>query len=176
VYGIVRQNGGSIDVESDPSIGTTFRIYLPRVVENERESITGADLSSSKKSAGVLLVEDEPALLKVGKLALKKLGYRAYSATNPREALQVVQAHGHRIHVIITDIVLPSCNGWDLARQIHGMQENIRFVFMSGYGDDALPTGMASQHPFAVLSKPFDLQQLAEAIHAAVALPPRTEV
>ncbi len=176
VYGIVRQNGGSIDVESDPEIGTTFRIYLPRVAESGRESSSSTDLSNLKKSAGVLLVEDEPALLKVGKLSLKQLGYRAYSATNAREALQMVQAHGQRIHVIITDIVLPGCNGWDLARQIHEMREGIRFVFMSGYGDSALPAGMALQHPFTVLSKPFNLQQLADAIHEAVALSSQAEV
>ena len=170
VYGIVQQNGGAIDVESDASIGTTLRIYLPRVTVAEIDTTPRTDSGASQKTKTILLVEDEPSLLKIGKMSLKQLGYKVLSATNAREALQMVQSHGPSIHVIVTDIVLPGCNGWNLARQIHEMHPEVRFVFMSGYGETVQPGAGTLKHPFTVLSKPFDLQRLESAIKEAVGL------
>jgi CheY-like chemotaxis protein len=169
VYGIVHQNGGAIDVESDTSIGTTLRVYLPRITLGETEPAATLEASPVQGVRTILLVEDEPALLKIGKLSLKQLGHKVYSATNAREALQMIQSHGKSVDVVISDIILPGVNGWDLARQIHQMYPQIRYVFMSGYGESAQTNNRAPDHPFSVLSKPFDLQRLASAIHEAVA-------
>ena len=170
VYGIVHQNSGSIDVESDRSIGTTVRIYLPRSAQGAPESILRNNSVALSKRLTILLVEDEPALLKIGRLSLKQLGYKVYSATNSREALQMMQSHGRSIDVVVADVVLPGGNGWKLAREIQEMHDHIRFVFMSGYGDQAIPNAGTAGLPFPVLSKPFDFQQLASAIEAAVFL------
>jgi len=170
VYGIVQQNNGAIDVESDLKIGTTLRIYLPRVTGTEVENAPRKDSRTAPKKQTVLLVEDEPSLLKIGKLSLKQLGYKVYSAANGREALQMVQSHGPSIDVVVTDVILPGCNGWNLARQIHGMHPEIRFVFMSGHGENAQSGGGETSHPFSILAKPFDLQRLASAIQEAVEL------
>jgi PAS domain S-box-containing protein len=170
VYGIVQQNSGAIDVESDATIGTTIRIYLPRVNVAEIDTTPRPDTETFPKKKTILLVEDEPSLLKIGKISLKQLGYKVLSATNSREALQMVQSHGPSIHVIVTDIVLPGCNGWNLARQIHGMHPEVRFVFMSGYGESVQPGAGTLKHPFTVLSKPFDLQHLESAVKDAVGL------
>lgn len=170
VYGIVQQNGGAIDVESDSAIGTTFRIYFPALAGAEPEHHSPLKSDCRLKGKTVLLVEDEPALLKLGRMSLKQLGYKSFTATNAREALQMVQSHGPSIGVVVTDVVLPGCNGWTLARQIHNMQPEIRFVFMSGYGNSAQTAGPATQHPFPILSKPFDLHGLGSAIQAAAGL------
>jgi len=170
VYGIVQQNGGAIDVESDPKIGTTLRIYLPGMTSPEADHSSKKENTPTQGKRTVLLVEDEPSLLKIGRMSIRQLGYKVYTATNPREALQMVQSHGPSIDVIVTDIILPGCNGWNLARQIHEMHPQVRFVFMSGYGESAQSGGLEAMHPFSILSKPFDLQSLASAIEEAVGL------
>lgn len=170
VYGIVQQNGGAIDVESDAGIGTRLRIYLPRVNVVEVDTTHRADIGTSQKKKTILLVEDEPSLLKIGKMSLKQLGYKVLSASNSREALQMVRSHGSSIHVIVTDIVLPGGNGWNLARQIHEMHPEARFVFISGYGESTQSDAGNLKHPFTILSRPFDLRRLESAIKEAVGL------
>jgi CheY-like chemotaxis protein len=172
VYGIVQQAGGAIDVHSDPSIGTTFQIFLPQVSQADPEKAQDSENSergvAGEQFENVLLVEDEPALLRLGKMLLGRLGYTVLSARNPREALQLVQSHGNAIHVVITDIVLPEMDGWELARRIREMQPGIRFVMMSGYAADQGKTERPSDPSFSVLVKPFDLQRLASAVQDAV--------
>jgi PAS domain S-box-containing protein len=175
VYGIVHQVGGAIDVHSDPSIGTTFQIFLPEISRTTDQSGQASEVSEAclacEQFKVVLLIEDEPALLRLGKLLLGKLGYSVLSARNPREALQLVQSHGNAIHVVISDVVLPGMNGWELAHRISDMQPGMRFVMMSGYADDQGRSERSSNKTASVLVKPFDLQRLASAVQDAVRLP-----
>ena len=167
VYGIVNQNGGSIDVESSPEIGTTFRIYLPRHGGPEKENPTHADAATIPKGGTVLLVENEPAMLKIGKLSLRQLGYKVLVATTIEEAIQKIRAQGASINVVLTDVVLDGGNGWALAREIQEIQPTMKFVFMSGLGQYISIGQGASNHPFKVLTKPFDLQRLSNAVREA---------
>jgi two-component system cell cycle sensor histidine kinase/response regulator CckA len=149
VYGIVNQNGGSIDVESSPEIGTTFRIYLPRHGGPEKENPAQADASDVPKGGTVLLVENEPAMLKIGKLSLRQLGYKVLVATTIQEALQKVRAQGASIDVVLTDVVLDGGNGWGLHVKSRRSQPAMRFVFMSGLGEHI---AARTSHPFKVLA------------------------
>ncbi len=170
VYGIVNQNGGSIDVESSPEIGTTFRIYLPRHGGPEKENPAQADATTVPKGGTVLLVENEPAMLKIGKLSLRQLGYKVLVATTIGEALQKVRAQGASIDVVLTDVVLDGGNGFTLAREIQELQPAMRFVFMSGLGEHIAAGRGASSHPFKVLTKPFDLKCLSNAVREAASM------
>ena len=170
VYGIVNQNGGAIDVESSPTTGTTFRIYLPRHGGPEKENTAQADAAAVPKGGTVLLVENEPAMLKIGKLSLRQLGYKVLVATTIHEAIQKVHTQGSSIDVVLTDVVLDGGNGWKLAREIHEIAPAIRFVFMSGLGDHIATKQGTSSHPFKVLAKPFDMQRLSNAVREAVSL------
>jgi CheY-like chemotaxis protein len=167
VYGIVNQNGGSIDVESSPEVGTTFRIYLPRHGGPEKETPAQADEATVPKGGTVLLVENEPAMLKIGKLSLRQLGYKVLVATTIDEAIQKVRAQGASIDVVLTDVVLGGGNGFTLAREIQEIHPTMRFVFMSGLGEHIAIGQAASSHPFKVLTKPFDLQRLSNAVREA---------
>jgi CheY-like chemotaxis protein len=170
VYGIVNQNGGAIDVESSPETGTTFRIYLPRHGGPEKENSAQTDAAAVPKGGTVLLVENEPAMLKIGKLSLRQLGYKVLIATTIHEAIQKVHTQGSSIDVVLTDVVLDGGNGWRLAREIHEIAPAMRFVFMSGLGDHIATEQGASGHPLKVLAKPFDLQRLSNAVREAVSL------
>ncbi|MBL8814321.1 MAG: response regulator [Planctomycetaceae bacterium] len=168
VYGIVQQNGGAIDVESRPDVGTTFHVYFPRATHsrNPMEEIQEEPLRIIRKLC-ILLVEDEPALLKTGKLSLEQLGHRVLTARNAETAMQILQEFGKTIDIVISDLVMPGMNGIELARQICNHLPDIRFVFMSGYGSENVVRGMAEKQAVTILTKPFDLQQLSRAIHGA---------
>lgn len=171
VYGIVQQNSGAIDVASAPAIGTTFRIFFPKAQDPGDDIGVTADQSVSGVSVeSVLLVEDEPALLEIGRLSLQQLGCVVRSANSALTALQLVREFGSSIGVVISDVVMPDLSGWELAQQIHHLHPEIRFVFMSGYEKDSpsdlWPPGRMSP----VLQKPFDLQQLAQAVNSAARL------
>lgn len=173
VYGIVHHNGGAIDVESSPETGTTFRVYLPRHGGSEKENPAQVDTAAVPKGGTVLLVENEPAMLKIGKLSLRQLGYKVLVATTIHDAIQKVNTHGASIDVVLTDVVLDGGNGWELARAIQEIQPAMRFIFMSGLGDHIATGQGTATHPSRILAKPFDLQRLSNAVRDAVSLEPR---
>ncbi len=168
VYGIVQQNGGAIDVESRADLGTTFHVYFPRAaqVRSLPEEIQEEPKPVLKKLC-ILLVEDEPALLKTGMLSLEQLGHRVVTARNAQDAMQKLQEFGKTIDIVISDLVMPGMNGIELAKEIRNHIPEIRFVFMSGYGTENVVRGMAEKQALTILTKPFDLQQLGRAIHGA---------
>ena len=139
VYGIVKQNNGFINVYSEPGKGTTFRIYLPRyagqAVDTQRERAAEIPLSHGET---VLVVEDEPALLTMGKMMLEKLGYRVLAAGTPGEAIGLAEEHASEIHLLITDVVMPEMNGRDLAERLQSLYPGMKILFMSGYTADVI--------------------------------------
>ena len=116
VYGIVKQNDGFINVYSEPGQGTTFRIYIPRHAAGmvETRATIAAELPQGHGET-VLLVEDEPAMLNMGKGMLEKLGYTVLTAATPGEAMRLAEEHAGEIHLLMTDVVMPEMNGRDLA-------------------------------------------------------------
>ena len=149
-------------------MGTTFHVYFPRAihVRSAMEEVQEEPQPVLKKLC-ILLVEDEPALLKTGKLSLEQLGHRVLTARNAPDAMQNLREYGRTIDIVISDLVMPGMNGIELAKEIHNHLPDIRFVFMSGYGTENVVRGMAEKQALTILTKPFDLQQLSRAIYGA---------
>ncbi len=167
VYGIVKQTGGFVFPESGPGRGTTFRVYLPRHhVDNVEEVILqktpkkdrAADLTGT---GCVLLVEDEDAVRGFAVEALKRQGYEVLQAASGAEALEVLAATTKTIDLVVSDVIMPEMDGPTLLKELRRDRPDLKFIFMSGYPDDAFKNTLDPNTEFAFLQKPFSLMQLA---------------
>jgi PAS domain S-box-containing protein len=161
VYGIVKQNNGFINVYSEPGNGTTFKIYLPwyagQTIEVQPENIEEIPLSRGET---VLVVEDEPLLLKMDKKMLERLGYRVLTAGAPREAIDLAKAHAGEIRLLITDVVMPEMNGRDLAEKLQALYPDMKILFMSGYTATVIAHRGVLDEGLHFIQKPFSIKGL----------------
>jgi nitrogen-specific signal transduction histidine kinase len=156
VYGIVKQNSGFIDVTSIPGHGTSFSIFLPRY--RGKEFLPGAKASLAPYKPGgetILLVEDEPAILTVGKQLLEMQGYRVLAASTPGEAIRLAEGHIGEIHLLMTDVVMPEMNGRELARKLLSLYPRVKRLFMSGYTADVIAHHGVLDDGVQFIQKPF---------------------
>lgn len=162
VYGIVRQSGGWIEVESRVGEGTSFRIYLPRI--HPLPEAPRPDPRMSDKAGGgatVLVVEDQEAVRRLTKLTLGSLGYHVLEAESGARACELATAFPGEIHLLLTDIVMPGINGRELAMEVLQLRPNLKVLLMSGYAEDvSLPQGLPEAE-LAFLPKPFTQDVLA---------------
>jgi CheY-like chemotaxis protein len=169
VYGIVKQNEGYINVYSEPGKGTTFRIYIPRHVGDaaaDRGEAPGE--IALGKGETVLLVEDEPAIMKMGKMMLEKLGYRVLAADTPAEALRMAEEHPAGIQLVVTDLVMPEMNGRQLADALHALFPDMKTLFMSGYTPNVVAHHGVLDEGVHFIQKPFSLKDLGEKVRVAL--------
>jgi len=169
VYGIVQQNGGYINVYSEPGQGTTFKIYLPRF-EGKASAILDEPEEKTPTSHGetVLLVEDEESILKLGKKMLERLGYVVLTASAPAEALRRVEEHGGEIHLLITDVIMPEMDGRELSERMIEIKPALKCLFMSGYTANAIAHRGVLDEGVQFIEKPFSLQNLAVKVRRAL--------
>jgi len=165
VYGIVKQNKGYIVVDSKIGEGTTFTIYLPRYVEKSDPDTTQdseAPLRGGHET--VLLVEDEPSILNMSRAILEKLGYRVLAAATPDEALGLAKNQAEIFHLLLTDMIMPTMSGLDLAKRLQALHPELKCLFMSGY----MATSMTQPAPLVnitnFIQKPFSMRDLANKI------------
>jgi PAS domain S-box-containing protein len=166
VYGIVKQIGGNIWVYSELNQGTTFKIYLPRV-EEEATFLRHRDdteiLPQGRET--VLLVEDDPSVRGFAVQVLRRQGYTVLEATNGEEALRVVQEQaGMKIHLLLTDVVMPQKGGKELADRLKILQPDIKVLFISGYTDNAIVDHGVLEPNINFLQKPFSPTTLARKV------------
>jgi len=164
VYGIIKQSGGFITVDSEIGRGTTFRIYLPRhhvdqnVAAQEQERATPRDVTGQDT---ILLVEDEEAVRSFAARALRMRGYNVIEASGGEEALEHVKGGKAPIHLLITDVVMPNMDGPTLVRQVKRIRPDMQVIFMSGYAEEAFRRNDEKAEDLHFLPKPFGLKQLA---------------
>jgi PAS domain S-box-containing protein len=162
VYGIVKQNEGFINVYSEPGQGTSFKIYIHKheVGLAEEIDIQSVDMHPGKGET-ILLVEDEQGLLRMGKQLLETLKYTVLTASSPDEAMELSHKNTRKIHLLITDVVMPQMGGKDLAEQIKILEPDVKVLFMSGYPANVIARHGVLDHGVQFIQKPFSINSLS---------------
>jgi PAS domain S-box-containing protein len=170
VYGIVKQNQGFINVYSELGQGTTFRIYLPAHREAEAQAAPGQAATAPEARAGetILLVEDEPAILKLTTRMLELLGYAVLTANTPGRAVDLAREYDGEIHLVMTDVVMPGMNGRDLAQRLSSIRPRLRRLFMSGYTANVIAQHGVLDEGVQFIQKPFGMKDLATRVRQAL--------
>ncbi len=172
VHGIVKQSSGEIRVESAPGQGTTFRIYLPRLLETPREIAAVQTNERPPRGRETLLVaEDNAALRQVLRAQLEALGYAVVGAANGVEALRLLRAGSGPFDLLLTDLVMPEMGGAELARNVRELYPGLRVLYMSGYAEDPMMPLGSVESGTVILEKPIGSAQLAHAVRAAIERP-----
>jgi CheY-like chemotaxis protein len=165
VYGIVKQSGGYVRIESATGKGSTMNIYLP-AVDAELTAAEAPVVAPRGRGELILVVDDEPMLRTLAERALRADGYRVAQAPNGGAALEYLESHPGEVDLVLTDIVMPRLNGRELSEKIAAMYPGLRVLFMSGYsGDEIKHRGLIlAGVPF--VQKPFTRQSLATAVRS----------
>ena len=170
VYGIVRQTGGFVEVDSIVGKGSTFIIYLPHHIEKEKPAEAVAEPVREKKQSDltgagtILLVEDEDAVRVFGARALRNKGYNVLEARGGEEALTIIDEQGSKIDLLISDVVMPQMDGPTLVREVMRKKPDTKVIFISGYTEDKFREQLREGEVVHFLSKPFSLKQLASKV------------
>ena len=156
VYGIIQQSGGFIDVSSNPSEGTTFKIFFPWA-----EGVLDPEVSTAERRAIcegeeiILLVEDEDVVRDLASRILRDYGYEVLEARKGEEALVISELHQGPIHLLLTDVVMPEMSGRELAQELNPLRPAMKVIYMSGYTDDAVVRHGVEESEMPFLQKPF---------------------
>jgi two-component system cell cycle sensor histidine kinase/response regulator CckA len=190
VYGIVKQTGGFVYPESAVGKGTTFRIFLPRHVPSAEEAIEAvppaeapgiaealaavedAPLPPAADLTGhgtILLVEDEEGLRALNARGLASRGYSVLEAGNGVEAIEVLEANGGKVDLVVSDVVMPEMDGPTLLKELRKRNPGLKIIFVSGYAEDAFEKSLPQGQQFSFLPKPFTLKQLIEEVKKTMA-------
>ena len=169
VYGIVKQTGGWIFCDTTVGKGTTFRIFLPRHIPEASTEVAPAETAKTPAAdltgrGTILLVEDEEAVRAFGARALASRGYTVLEAASGVEALEVVEAQGGAIDLIVSDVVMPEMDGPTMFGELRKRGVKCKIIFVSGYAEDAFQKNLPAGEAFGFLPKPFTLKQLIETV------------
>jgi two-component system cell cycle sensor histidine kinase/response regulator CckA len=183
VYGIVKQTGGFVYVESELGKGTTFRILLPRHIPEKEEAkpeVSEVAIAAADKvvqvaqpdltgHGTVLLVEDEEGLRALNARGLTSRGYTVLTAGNGVEALEELEKNDGKVDIVVSDVVMPEMDGPTMLKEMRKTHPDLKIIFVSGYAEDAFQKNMPEGKPPAFLPKPFTLKQLVEAVKETLA-------
>jgi two-component system, cell cycle sensor histidine kinase and response regulator CckA len=184
VYGIVKQTGGFVYVDSEQGKGTTFRIFLPRHhAEQEPQHESQATNGTAKDGAAepskprvdltgqgtILLVEDEEGLRSLNARGLRSRGYTVVEASNGIEALEALEERDGAIDLVVSDVVMPEMDGPTLLRSMRKRNPNLKIIFVSGYAEDAFAKSLEENEKFDFLAKPFALSALVAKVKETMA-------
>lgn len=165
VYGIVKQHGGNVWAYSEPGIGATFKLYFPVTSEEYRERNTQSQaLLKSRGGEVVMVVEDDEMVRNLVIGMLDRQGYHVLSAEDGPGCLQYLSHYIGPLHLLVTDVIMPSMNGKDLFAQVERQYPTIKVLFMSGYTDDVIACHGILEDDIEFIQKPFSIQALAEKV------------
>jgi two-component system cell cycle sensor histidine kinase/response regulator CckA len=173
VYGIVKQTGGFIFVDSVKGAGATFQIYLPRYQESDvavaarAEPVEAAAVADTTGTGTVMLVEDEDPVRIFGARALRNKGYTVIEARSGEQALEMMET-ADKVDLLITDVVMPKMDGPHLVREVRETHPELKVIFISGYTEDSFRQRLDSDSNIHFLSKPFSLKQLATKVKEVI--------
>jgi len=173
VYGIVKQSGGYVWVNSEVGSGTVFKIYLPRVDgtrDNDRQKGTSANTLHGKET--ILLVEDEEIVRRMARLILETHGYSVLEAGDAKEALQICFENSTKIDLLLTDVIMPGMSGRVLAERVTRLYSGLPVLYMSGYTDDAIVRHGILEDDIFFLQKPFTGELLLSKVREALTVVP----
>jgi CheY-like chemotaxis protein len=169
VYGIIKQSGGNIWVESQPNRGSTFKICLPRADGSESGGPKPSALvSSDERKEHILVVEDEERLRRLMGRFLGRLGYRVTAAANGHEALALVEEKGLSPDLIISDVVMPKMSGKQMVDRLRQNRPDLKVLYMSGYTDDAIAKHGVLEPGTPLIEKPFTIEAMAQRIRQVI--------
>ena len=170
VYGIIKQSGGFIWVESSPHKGASFKIYLPQVEEALEAPHKSEDASAQGiATQTILLVEDENSLRKLTHKILKEVGYKVLEAKDASQALEVASNSEAEIHLLLTDIIMPGLSGRALAEKLSPVRPSMKVLFMSGYTDGEIAPQGVLDPKMTILRKPFKWEELTRTVKQVLA-------
>jgi two-component system cell cycle sensor histidine kinase/response regulator CckA len=180
VYGIVKQTGGFIYVESEAGSGTSFHIFLPRhhpeqEVQPDPAAANGAAKAKPRADltgqGTILLVEDEEGLRSLNARGLRSRGYSVIEASNGIEAMEALEQENGAVDLVVSDVVMPEMDGPTLLKTMRGRNPDLKIIFVSGYAEDAFEKSLPENQQFAFLPKPFTLSQLVAAVKETMTPP-----
>jgi PAS domain S-box-containing protein len=163
-FGIVKQAGGHLSVYSEVGVGTTFRVYLPRVGAVEQKTVQSKPLALPRGRETILLVEDDESVRTVAVRLLEAQGYSVLQARDGEEAMRTLQSSRETIDLLITDVVLPKMGGRELAEQVQAKRPGIAVLFASGYTEDIVFHHKLLDREVALLHKPFTRESIARKV------------
>jgi len=170
VYGIVKQHSGCVALESEEGKGTTITVYLPATEDTDmNDPVSTHEAKEDKAQGTILIVEDNPDVLRLMSKFVAKVGYRVLQAASAEEALEVCAAANERIDLLLTDMVMQGMNGRELADQICARWPGTKVIYMSGYTDDVIMTKGLSREDFHFIQKPVRLSNLSQIINDVLA-------
>ncbi len=164
VYGVIKQSGGYIFVESEPGRGAQFKIFLPRVEGSAIELEPAAPSQKTHGSRTILIAEDEAALRKLTRNTLKHLGYAVLGASNGTEAIEIASRCNSHIDLLLTDVVMPGMSGRELAQRLASTRPDMKILYMTGYTDGVIAEHGVLEAGISVLRKPFTHAQLIQSL------------
>jgi two-component system cell cycle sensor histidine kinase/response regulator CckA len=168
VFGIAQQSGGTVWVYSEPGIGTTFKVYLPRVDEEKDEAVAPSAQTTLQGDETILLVEDELKVRDVARGILQRQGYTVLDAQSGEDALLLSARHIGPIHLLLSDVVMPKMSGPALAKLLAPGRPTTRVLFMSGYTDDAAVRHGVIEAEFSYLQKPITKESLSQKVRSVL--------
>jgi two-component system cell cycle sensor histidine kinase/response regulator CckA len=168
VFGIVRQCGGVVRVSTEPGLGTTVKVYLPRLESAAAESPDDAEQRSLRGSETVLVAEDEDGVRELLRKTLTEYGYTVLTARHGRDALLLATEQGNRLDLLVTDIVMPEMSGRELAETLLDRRPDLKVLYISGYTDDEVLQRGVRGREVGLLRKPFATEELARRVRTAL--------